>query len=102
MNARPAANAIFAGVVNFQFEIFEGILNDGEDPIAGIVDMMPKPSLPAVRAFIVDLFDQRLDWREMDRRWRDAGSNMMVNCERDMHAFLHEVLRQIDRRTAKI
>lgn len=92
---------VFKGVINFQFEIFQGILNDGEDPFAGIVEMMPKASLPAVRAFIVDLFRQDLDWREMDRRWRDAGSDMMVNREKDMHVFLQEVLRQIDGRMAK-
>lgn len=92
---------VFKGVINFQFEIFQGIQNDGEDPVAEIVEMMPKASLPAVRAFIVDLFRQDLDWREMDRRWRDAGSDMMVNREKDMHVFLKEVLRQIDGRMAK-
>lgn len=91
---------VFKGVINFQFEVFQGILNDGEDPFAGIVEMMPQASLPAVRAFIVDLFHQDLDWREMDRRWRDAGSDMMVNCEKDMHVFLKEVLTQIDRKIA--
>lgn len=90
------ATAVFEGIRNFHLEVFQMYQEDGEDPFSGVVDMMPARSLPPVRAFIEGLLRDKLHWGEMDRRWRDAGSNMLFASEEQMRAFLREVLRQID------
>lgn len=96
-----SSEAVFGGIRNFKLEIFQICQEDGGDPFAGVVEMMPKASLPAVRAFIADLLHRNLDWRELDRRWRDAGSNMLFGSEEQMRAFLAEVLRHVELRMAK-
>lgn len=95
-----ASNFVFSGIRNFHLEVFQMYQEDGEDPFSGVVDMMPARSLPPVRDFIEGLLRDKLDWGEMDRRWRDAGSNMLFGSEEQMRAFLREVLRQVDRRLA--
>lgn len=95
-----ASNFVFSGIRNFHLEVFQMYQEDGEDPFAGVVDMMPARSLPPVRDFIEGLLLDTLHWDEMDRRWRDAGSNMVFASEEEMRAFLREVLRQVDRRLA--
>lgn len=95
-----ASNFVFSGIRNFHLEVFQMYQEDGEDPFSGVVDMMPARSLPPVRDFIEGLLRDKLHWGEMDRRWRDAGSNMLFGSEEQMRAFLREVLRQVDRRLA--
>jgi hypothetical protein len=66
---------VFKGVINFQFEIFQGIQNDGEDPVAEIVEMMPKASLPtpehfdATRRGLADIQGHMLPVEDRDGSW---------------------------------
>lgn len=95
------SEAVFRGVVNFRLESLSDFYDNGQEPYAGVVDMIPAPSLPAVRAFIAELLSQNLNWSELSAKWRDAGSNLLFGSEEQMRAFLAEVLRQVELRLAK-